>query len=103
MPERIRLAVEGKRCLVLRYTDREARDALDADRRLIEDAGTHEAVTEVKTGAGYRRITFASGGRIEYMGGDGLDERVRGMRVDHLDDAYGLIPRAKFFLTGSAS
>lgn len=84
LPQRITLAAEGKTALVLRAYRREAEETLIEDARLLESLGAREYM-EVKVTKG--TIRLRNGGVIWYLGGprDYLEERVRGMQVQHVD------------------
>lgn len=99
LPARLQRAIDAPRqeVVVLRSTMREAREALDDDRRALHP--DFDAVVEAKPASG--QLRFANGSRIRYIGGDRsrLEHSVRGLSADHVDGGGLLDDRTLFFLT----
>ena len=104
VPRRLEGAIHnaGFRALVLRPTMREASALLDADARWLHESGFGELV---RVRPANRTIEFKSSSRIWYFGGDRdfLEDRMRGMLVDHIDGEHLIDHRIAALIKRSGS
>lgn len=85
LPAWLRTALAGGHVLVIRRTMHDASEVMEEHMSLLYSLGIMEAVG-IKVSNGLNRLEFLSGGRVRYMGSRGIDEKVRGMQVEMIDD-----------------
>ena len=104
VPRRLEGAIHnaGFKALVLRDTHRDALEVLRADARRIASLGLEDLMTVSQS---FMKITLANGSKIIYIGDQTprLEDRVRGMQVDHIDGEHLIDHRIAAIITRSGS